>query len=305
VAESFVWPKKTLFDDTHDNFWEHMMDRIVYVNGEYLPETQATVSIFDRGLLFADAVYEVSAILDGRLLDNEAHLARLARSLDELEMESPVSPTEIIEIQKTLIERNQVKEGMVYLQISRGVADREFALPAGTAPTLFMFTQARPVRDNPKAKSGMSVVTVPDIRWARRDIKTVGLLGPVLAVRAAKQAGADDAWMVEDGFVTECSASNAYIVSDENTIITRHLGSEILHGITRVAMLRLSKELDITLEERPFSVAEALRASEAFITGASSIVIPVVSIDGQPIGDGTPGPVSNKLRELYLEQSLQ
>ena len=281
------------------------MERIVYVNGEYLPESRATVSIFDRGLLFADAVYEVSAILDGQLLDNEAHLARLRRSLGELGMESPLRPDEIVDIQRTLIERNHIEEGMVYLQISRGVGDREFALPPGAAPTLLMFTQARPVRDNPAAKSGLRVITVPDIRWARRDIKTVGLLGPVLAVRAAKQAGADDAWMVEDGFVTEGSASNAYIVNDESTIITRHLGSEILHGITRTAILKLCSEGDIALEERPFSVDEALQASEAFITGASSIVLPVVNIDGQTIADGTPGPVSQRLREMYLEQALQ
>ena len=281
------------------------MERIVYVNGEYLPESRATVSIFDRGLLFADAVYEVSAILDGQLLDNEAHLARLRRSLGELGMESPLRPDEIVDIQRTLIERNHIEEGMVYLQISRGVGDREFALAPGTAPTLLMFTQARPVRDNPAAKSGLRVITVPDIRWARRDIKTVGLLGPVLAVRAAKQAGADDAWMVEDGFVTEGSASNAYIVNDESTIITRHLGSEILHGITRTAILKLCSEGDIALEERPFSVDEALQASEAFITGASSIVLPVVNIDGQTIADGTPGPVSQRLREMYLEQALQ
>ena len=280
------------------------MTRTVYVNGEYLPESEASISIFDRGFLFADAVYEVSAILDGRLLDNDAHLARLQRSLAELELESPVSAEEIVQIQRTLVERNQVREGMVYLQISRGAADRDFAFPAAATPTLIVFTQARAVRDNPAATRGLTIVTVPDIRWARRDIKTVGLLGPVLAVRAARQAGADDAWMVEDGFVTEGSASNAYIVVDEAKIVTRHLGNEILHGITRTAILKLCADNDIALEERPFTVDEALQASEAFISGASSIVLPVVRIDGQPIGDGKPGPTAAKLRQIYIEHAL-
>ena len=279
------------------------MNRIVYVNGTFVPESEARVSVFDRGFLFADGVYEVSSVLDRGLVDNAAHHVRLERSLGALGMASPVSPEEIVRAQKELIERNDLDEGIVYLQVTRGPADRDFAYPAEPAPTLVMFTQRKPLVDNPLAAQGMTVITVPEVRWKRRDVKTVGLLAASMAKQAALDAGADDAWMVEDGFVTEGSSNNAYIVTEGGVVVTRHLGNEILHGITRTAVLRLSREHRIAVEERPFTVEEAKGAAEAFITSASSFVIPVIGIDGETIGDGRPGPITSRLREIYIESA--
>ena len=277
------------------------MSRIVYVNGRFVPESEASVSIFDRGFLFADGVYEVAAVLDWGLVDNAAHLARLERSLGTLGMVSPVTPEEIVRVQKALIARNGLDEGIVYLQITRGPAERDFAWPADPKPTLVMFTQKKPITGNPLVTRGLAVVTVPDLRWARRDVKTVGLLAASMAKQAALDAGADDAWMVEDGFVTEGSSNNACIVTGDGVVVTRHLGNEILHGITRDAVLRLSREHGIAVEERAFTVEEAKRAAEAFVTSASVFVLPVVRIDGETIGDGRPGAVTARLREIYLE----
>ena len=218
------------------------MSRIVYVNGRFVPESEAHVSVFDRGFLFGDGVYEVSSVLDRGLVDNAAHLARLERSLGALGMASPATPEEIVRAQKELIARNGLDEGIVYLQITRGPADRDFAYPAEPRPTLVMFTQEKPLVDNPLAVHGITVATVPDLRWKRRDVKTVGLLAASMAKQAALDAGAGDAWMVEDGFVTEGSSNNAYIVTGGGAVVTRHLGNEILHGITRAAVLRLSRE---------------------------------------------------------------
>lgn len=281
------------------------MSRIVYVNGEYLPEEEARVSVFDRGFLFADGVYEVSSVLHGRLVDNAGHLARLHRSLSELEMDAPASDAEIETIQKALIERNSVQEGLVYLQVTRGAADRDFAYPEGVKPTLVMFTQSKNLLQNPQAERGISVITTEDIRWKRRDIKTVGLLAPSMAKMIAKRAGADDAWLVEEGKVTEGSSNNAYILTRDGTLVTRQLGNEILAGITRRAVLELARTSDLKIEERPFSVPEALDAAEAFITSATTFVMPVVRIDGQPLGDGRPGPVTRRLRELYISTALR
>lgn len=281
------------------------MSRIVYVNGEYLPEDQATVSVFDRGFLFADGVYEVSSVLHGKLVDNAGHLARLHRSLKELEMAAPVSDAEIEAIQKALIERNDVQQGLVYLQVTRGVADRDFAYPEGAQPTLVMFTQSKNLLQNPQAERGLRVITTEDIRWKRRDIKTVGLLAPSMAKMIAKRAGADDAWLVEEGKVTEGSSNNAYIVTRDGTLVTRQLGNEILAGITRKAVLELARTSDLKIQERAFTVPEALDAAEAFITSATTFVMPVVNIDGQPVGDGCPGPVTRRLRELYISMALQ
>ena len=277
------------------------MSRIVYVNGRFVPESEASVSIFDRGFLFADGVYEVAAVLDRGLVDNAAHLARLERSLGTLGMVSPVTPEEIVRVQKALIARNGLDEGIVYLQITRGPAERDFAWPADPKPTLVMFTQKKPITGNPLVTRGLAVVTVPDLRWARRDVKTVGLLAASMAKQTALDAGADDAWMVEDGFVTEGSSNNACIVTGDGVVVTRHLGNEILHGITRDAVLRLSREHGIAVEERAFTVEEAKRAAEAFVTSASVFVLPVVRIDGETIGDGRPGAVTARLREIYLE----
>ena len=279
------------------------MSRIVYVNGRFVPESEAHVSIFDRGFLFGDGVYEVSSVLDRGLVDNSAHLARLGRSLGELGMALPATPDEIVCAQKELIARNDLDEGTIYLQITRGPADRDFAYPAEPKPTLVMFTQKKSIVDNPLAARGITVITVPDLRWRRRDIKTVGLLAASMAKQAALDAGADDAWMVEDGVVTEGSSNNAYIVTGDGVVVTRHLGSEILHGITRAAVLRLSREHQIAVEERAFTVDEAKSAAEAFITSASSFVIPVTGIDGETIGDGRPGAITTRLREIYIESA--
>lgn len=278
------------------------MSRIVYVNGDYLPEADARISVFDRGFLFADGVYEVTSVIDGRLVDNDAHLARLQRSLNELKMASPLPMEAIASAQRELVARNSLVEGSLYLQISRGVADRDFAFPRLPQPSLVMFTQQKQLIDNPVAARGISIITVPDIRWRRRDIKTVQLLAPSLAKQAALEAGTDDAWLVEDGFVTEGTSNNAYIVRD-GVIATRQLSNDILHGITRKAILRLAVEDHVGYEERVFTPGEAREADEAFITSATTFVLPVVSIDGQPIGDGKPGPITKRLRALYIEEA--
>lgn len=281
------------------------MSRTVYVNGDYLPEEDAKVSIFDRGFLMADGVYEVTSVLGGRLIDFPGHCARLARSLRELDMAAPVSDDELLAIHRELVARNQVDEGMVYLQVTRGApGDRDFAFPdpATTPSTLVMFTQSKPgLADSPAAKAGMKVISIPDIRWGRRDIKTVQLLYPSMGKMMARKAGCDDAWMVEDGFVTEGTSNNTYIVKG-NRIITRHLGTEILHGITRAAVLRCARDLQMEVEERPFTLDEAMAADEAFFTSASAFVMPVVQIDGASVGPGTPGPVATRLRDVYLDE---
>jgi D-alanine transaminase len=278
------------------------MGRIVYVNGDYVPEQAATVSVFDRGFLFADAVYEVTSVLDGGLLDFPAHLRRLRRSLAELEMPAPASDDELTAIHRELVARNAVTEGMVYMQVTRGAADRDFAWPPDPRPTLVAFTQARPLEDTEAARTGIRVVTLPDIRWKRRDIKTVQLLAPSLCKMMARKAGRDDAWLVEDGHVTEGTSSNAWIVTRDRTIVTRDLSTAILHGITRAAVLAAAREAQMRVEERAFTVAEAQAAAEAFITAASAYVTPVVEIDGVTIGDGRPGPLTRRLRELYLAE---
>ena len=278
------------------------MSRIVYVNGQFLPEEEAKISIFDRGFLFADAVYEVTSVIDGRLVDNAAHLARLQRSLNELRMAIPMPAEKIEATQIEMVERNALDEGSLYLQISRGVADRDFAYPKAPRPSLVMFTQPRRLIDNPAAVKGISVITVPDIRWRRRDIKTVQLLAPSMAKQSALDAGADDAWLVENGFITEGTSNNAYIVKN-GVIVTRQLSHDILHGITRKAILRLAAEDGARYEERVFTPGEAREADEAFVTSATTFVLPVVSIDGHRIGDGGPGPITQRLRALYIEEA--
>jgi D-alanine transaminase len=282
------------------------MSRTVYVNGDYLPEDQAKVSVFDRGFLMADGVYEVTSVLDGKLVDFAGHAARLERSLSELDMASPVTMDALLAIHRELVRVNDIDEGMVYLQITRGApADRDFAFPdpAETPSTLVLFTQSKPgLADSPLAKKGMKVISIEDIRWGRRDIKTVQLLYPSMGKMMAKKAGADDAWMVENGEVTEGTSNNAYIVKG-NTIVTRQLGHEILSGITRTAVLRFAREAQMVVEERAFSIDEAKAADEAFITSATTFVMPVVEIDGVALGRGTPGPVARRLREIYIDES--
>jgi D-alanine transaminase len=281
------------------------MSRTVYVNGDFVAEADAKISVFDRGFLFADGVYEVTSVLDGKLIDYDGHAVRLQRSLDELEMAAPMAMEELLEVHRELVRLNEIENGLVYLQITRGnPGDRDFAYPpADTKPTLVLFTQSKPnLPSNDAAAKGMTVISAPDMRWGRRDIKTVQLLYPSMAKMMAKAAGADDAWMVEDGFVTEGSSNNAYIVKG-NTIITRHLGNEILAGITRAAVLRFARESQMKVEERSFTIAEALEADEAFVTSATTFVMPVVAIDGETIGDGKQGNVAKRLREVYLDES--
>jgi D-alanine transaminase len=281
------------------------MSRTVYLNGDYLPEEDAKISIFDRSFLMADGVYEVTSVLGGKLIDFAGHSKRLERSLNELEMQKPDAFDDLLDIHRELVRLNDINEGMIYLQVSRGSAgDRDFAYPsADVKPTLVLFTQSKPnLADNPAAKIGIKVISIEDQRWGRRDVKTVQLLYPSMGKMMAKAAGCDDAWMVEDGAVTEGTSNNAYIVKG-NTIITRHLGTEILHGITRAAVLRFAREAQMKVEERAFTIQEAQIADEAFITSASTFVMPVVEIDGAAIGTGSPGPVAARLREIYLEES--
>ncbi|MBV7377421.1 D-amino-acid transaminase [Maritimibacter dapengensis] len=282
------------------------MSRIVYVNGEYLPEEEATVSIFDRAFLMADGVYEVTSVLGGKIIDFDGHIARLERSLNELDMQKPEAFDDLLSIHRELVAKNAIDEGMIYLQVTRGSAgDRDFAFPDPEVvkPTLVLFTQSKPgLADNPAAKTGIKVISIDDIRWGRRDIKTTQLLYPSMGKMMAKRAGADDAWMVEDGKVTEGTSNNAYIVKD-GKIITRELSTDILHGITRAAVLRFAKEAQMKVEERSFTIDEAKQADEAFVTSASTFVMPVVELDGAPIGSGSVGPVASRLREIYLEES--
>ncbi|MEM6441802.1 MAG: D-amino-acid transaminase [Pseudomonadota bacterium] len=279
------------------------MGRIVYVNGEFVDEDEATVSVFDRGFLFADAVYEVTSVLEGKLIDFPGHCARLARSLGELGMPAPCSDDALLEAHRELVRRNGVEEGTIYLQVSRRSEDRDFLWDEDLPSSLVMFTQSKKIADSPAAETGLKVIAIDDLRWGRRDIKTVQLLFPSLAKMEAKKQGKDDAWMVEDGEVTEGTSNNAYIVKEDGTIVTRGLSNSILHGITRAAVLRYAKEAQIKVEERPFTIAEAQGAAEAFFTSASAFVMPVVEVDGAVVGDGAPGPVSRRLREIYLEES--
>ena len=280
------------------------MTRLVYVNGAFVPEAEAKVSVFDRGFLMADGVYEVTSVLGGKLLDFQGHCVRLNRSLSELDIANPHSDAEWLALFRQAVELNAVVDGMVYLQVTRGnPGDRDFAYPnPPVPPTVVIFTQSKLGQaESPAALAGYKVISVPDIRWGRRDIKTVQLLYPSMAKMAAKAAHVDDAWLVEDGVVTEGTANNAYIVKG-NRIITRQLSHDILHGITRTAVLRFAREAQMEVEERPFTIAEAQGADEAFITSANAFVTPVIEIDGTAVGQGKAGPLALRLREIYLEE---
>jgi len=279
------------------------MSRIVYLNGSYLPEEEAKVSVFDRAFLFGDGVYEVTAVVEGQLLDFVAHLARLDRSLEAIALHPPLTNAELRTLHEELIARNKVDEGIVYLQITRGVADRDFAYPDDAKPTVVAFTQSRPLIDNPYATTGVKIVTIPDIRWKRRDIKSTAMLGQAMGKQAAKLRGAYEAWMVEDGHVTEGTSSSAFIVDKDGIVRTQPLGQHILPGVTRRSVLRLAEIEGVRIEERPFTVAEALSAREAFMSAASAFVLPIVEIDGTRIGDGRPGPIAKLFRKLYIEEA--
>jgi D-alanine transaminase len=274
--------------------------RTIYLNGSYIPETEGKVSVFDRGFLFSDSVYEVVSVLDGKLVDFDGHVGRLARSLGELGINGAPEAVTWLAICHELVTRNAVEEGMIYWQVTRGTpSDRDFAFPPeGTTPTVLAFTQSRALADNPMAIRGISVVTVPDLRWGRADIKTTQLLYASLMKNEAIAQGADDAWMERGGVITEGTAQNAHIITKDGVLVTHPLNRDILHGITRAAVLPLVAH---RIDERPFTVAEAEQAVEAFVSSASGFVMPVVQINGKPIGDGKPGSVTIQLRKAYID----
>jgi D-alanine transaminase len=282
------------------------MARVAYVNGRFAPLADASVHIEDRGFQFADGVYEVWAVMDGRLAETEGHLERLGRSLDELRIDHPMSNGSLMAVLRETVRRNRVKNGLLYLQVTRGTARRDHAFPPpGTPPTLVITCRSLDVTGiETRGTQGVSVITQPDIRWGRCDIKTVGLLPNALAKQAAKEAGAAEAWLVDEmGSVTEGTSSNAWIVDEHGLLRTRDTNANILRGVTRKSLIEVAREAGVELAERPFSLEEAKRAREAFYTSASAFVTPVVKIDGTRIGDGTPGPVSRKLRALYMERT--
>lgn len=278
------------------------MSRIIYVNGAWLPEEEAKVSVFDRGFLMSDAIYEVTCVLDGKLIEYQGHAARLQRSARELGIALPLDEAALLAVHREIVARNGVDQGMIYLQLTRGVADRDFAYPpADTPPTLILFTQAKNVLENRAAEIGIAVALLPDLRWGRRDIKTIQLIYPSMAKMEAKSRGADDAWLVEDGHVTEGTAASAHIITNEGVLVTRGLSHALLPGITRASALDLARRHGIRVEERPFTPQEAKAAREAFITSATNFVVPVVRIDDAVIGMGKPGAVTRDIRRLYVE----
>ena len=276
------------------------MDRIIHLDGAFVPAADARVSVMDRGFLFADGIYEVSAVLGGGLVDNGAHLARLDRSLEAIGIANPHTPAEWARLQLELVRRNGLVEGLVYIQVTRGAAERDFGYAPDLVPTVVMLTQAKTIVDAPVQGRGARVVTRPDLRWARRDIKSVGLLAQVMAKREAAAAGASEVFMVEDGLITEGGSSTVFIVTREGAIVTRPLSTAVLPGITRLAVMRLAAEAGLTIQERAIGVEEACEAEEVFFTSASNFVVPVVSIDGRSIGDGRPGPRTKRLMALYV-----
>ena len=276
------------------------MPRIMYVDGHFVPEDKAVVPLMDRSFLFGDGIYEVTAVIGGTFIDNEQHLMRLDRSLREIDIPNPYSIGEWSDLQSALVTRNALQEGLVYIQVSRGVFERDYLSPDDLRPTVVMFTQEKSLVENKLSVTGAAIITVPDLRWERRDIKSVSLLAQVLAKRSARAAGANEAWMVEDGFVTEGASSTAFIITKERVVVTRPLSHVVLPGVTRRAVMALIAEEQLRLEERPFSVDEIKACAEAFYTSAGSFVMPVVTIDGEPVSGGRPGPMVGRLRELYL-----
>lgn len=277
--------------------------RIAYVNGRFLPLEEATIPIMDRGFLFGDGIYEVTAVIGGRFVDSAPHLQRLDRSLQAIGIRNPHTIEQWEALQRELVQRNGMKEGVVYIEVTRGTFEREFTCPEEIAPNVVMFTQARSVAHNPLAEKGVSAITVEDQRWARRDIKSTALLAQVMAKFEAKRAGVAEAIMVEDGVVTEGASSTIFIVSKAGALVTRPLSSSVLPGVTRRSVMRLARETGLPIEERLFTRQEMMAAAEVFYTSASSFVMPVTEVDGERIGGGQPGPISRKLREIYLDEA--
>ena len=283
------------------------MSRVAYVNGTYRPHSQAVVHIEDRGFQFADGVYEVWSVFDGKLADYAGHMERLGRSLTELRIDIPMTAQALGVVLRETIRRNKVRNGIVYLQVTRGTSPRDHAFPKGVAPSVIVTSKSinLPAGEE-KAAKGAAGITHPDIRWGRCDIKTVGLLPNALAKQAAREKGAYEAILFDEmGMVTEGSSTNAWIVDENGKLRTRDTQANILRGITRAAIMKLVKEEGIELDERPFSVEEARKAKELFVTAASSFVMPIVSLDGDKIGDGKPGPIATRLRKVYLEQAIR
>ncbi len=283
------------------------MARIAYVNGRFVPRREASVHIEDRGYQFADAIYEVWAVFGGKLADPEGHFARLARSLGELSIDMPMSRAALTLVLKETLRRNRITEGLLYIQVSRGVAPRDHAFPIYPTAPAIVITVNRVDRQATEARAakGVSVITTPENRWGRCDIKTVGLLSNALAKQAAREAGAAEAWYVDSlGFVTEGASSNAWIVDQDGTLRTRDTNANILRGVTRLSLLDVARNAGFAVSERPFTPDEAFAAKEAFTTGAGALVLPVIAIDGRPVGTGTAGPVAARLRKLYIDHAI-
>ncbi len=279
------------------------MSRIVYVNGEYLAEEDAKISIFDRGFIFGDGVYEVVPVINGKVVDRPYFLERLDRSLGELSIDWPCSKDEYLKVMTDLVARNNLQEGIIYSQVTRGVADREFPFPQNTKPSFVAFSSVMELLENPAAETGIAVATTDDLRWKRRDIKSINLLAQVLAKQAAVSKGAAEGWMIEDGFVTEGVSSTAYIVKD-GKVITRPLSNSILPGIRRRTLIEIAQQQGIAFEERLFTIDEAMAADEAFISSATTLALAVISIDGKTIGGGKPGALTRQLRDCYKERVI-
>jgi D-alanine transaminase len=278
------------------------MARIAYINGRYVPQSRAWVAVEDRGYLFSDGVYDVIPVHNGHLSFVDRHHERLDRSLGELRIARPMSHAAMLHVAHEIIRRNDVREGGLYIQVTRGVAPRDHKFPKGVKPSLFMMARRRKAPAPDLLAKGAAVVTMPDQRWARRDIKSISLLANVLAKQAAVEQGALEAWLVDnEGMVTEGSSTSAWIATAQGELVTRPNGTEILPGITRSVVVDVARELGLTLQLRPFSVAEAYAAREAFLTSSSNFVLPITCIDGKPVGEGKPGPIAARLREVYLK----
>lgn len=275
------------------------MTNIAYVNGAYEKIENAKVSIMDRGLLFADGVYEVAGVYNGVVIDNESHILRLQRSLNEVKLTLPIELDELLIVQKKLIEINKLKEGTLYFHVTRGISQtRDFEFPEYQSPSLIMFVHHKQIMDLPIDKLNAKVMTLPDLRWKRRDIKSIALLPQVLAKQVAHENNCNEVWMYEDGYITEGGSSNAFIIKD-NKLISRKNNEKILSGTTRQAVLKLLELEGLSFDERPFTIEEAYSADEAFYTSASVFVMPVISIDDRVVNDGMPGNLTLKLRNLY------
>ena len=283
------------------------MNRIVFLNGKYRKESEAKISIFDRGLLFSDSVYEVTAVIDNKLIDFPAHIDRLENSLKELEIKNSFTYEFLLKIHKELVNKNKFssKEGLVYMQVSRGSIERDFLIKDDdVTPNIFAFTQEKKLTDVNYKTNGLEIITRNDLRWQRKDIKTTQLLFATLIKTEAYKLGADDAWLIDsDGFVNEGTSNNAYIIDKSNNIITRNLSNKLLPGITRKTIIEVAKKLKLSIEERPFTVKEALESNEAFISSASTLIAPVTKIDNNTIGQGKMGPITEILRETYIKIS--